>query len=76
MDLEPNEETWNVQRSRFIRIMTATGPCQPRRGLVIPDVTQALMDKHVATIKKESAKNNNVKMEILEVYEMCQIFTY
>lgn len=56
--------------------MTATGPCQPRRGFIIPDVTQALMDKNVATIKKESAKNNNVKMEILKVYKTCQIFTY
>lgn len=37
----------------FIRIMTATGPCQPQRGFVIPDVTQAFMDKHVATIMKE-----------------------
>lgn len=55
--------------------MTATGPCQPRRGFVIPDVTQALMDKHVATIKEESGKNNNVKMEMLKVYEMCKTFT-
>lgn len=60
----------------FIRIMTAAGPCQPGRGFVIPDVTQALMEKHVATIKKETAKNNNVKLEILKVYETCQIFTY
>lgn len=59
----------------FIRIMTATGLCQPRRGFVIPDVTQALMDKHGASRKKESAKNNNVKMEILKVNETCQIFT-